>query len=184
MNTPLEADHPGPAELFPDQPTQTQDFGIGEILTEGTSNGDDREKQENNGGRNQTQNDEDLWKLVLERKKRGKPENRSEERESVICTGKLTQANPSIHPIPKHTPAPPQVSTSRPTYNWVRLAIRGDRETQATPRTDQKPPSNYFGKAAPTGASYAECMGKAHAPLRTTRGARIMVGKKEYEKRN
>ena len=43
-NTPLEADHPGPAELSPDQSTQTQDFGIGENLTEETSDSDDREK--------------------------------------------------------------------------------------------------------------------------------------------
>ena len=35
LNTPLEADHPGPAELSSDQPTQTQFFGIGNILIEG-----------------------------------------------------------------------------------------------------------------------------------------------------
>ena len=140
-NTPLEADHPGPAELSPDQPTQTQDFGIGNILTEGTSDGDDGKKQEDSGGRNQTEKkDEEPWKLILGGKK-GNSQNRSEERKAVTHTGKLTQAGPSRHPGPKHTPTPSQVSTPRPTYNQARMGIRGDRETQATPRTDQKPPS-------------------------------------------
>ena len=55
LNTPLEADHPGPAELSPDHPNQTQDFRIGNILTEGKSDGDQGEEQKDNGGRNQTE---------------------------------------------------------------------------------------------------------------------------------
>ena len=69
MVTPMEADHPGPVDLSPYLYTQTQDFGIGNILTEGTSDVDDGEKQEDGGGKDQTENkDEELWKLILGRK--------------------------------------------------------------------------------------------------------------------
>ena len=76
-NTPLEADHPGPAELSPDNSTQTQNFGIGNLLTEGTSDGNDREKEEDNGSKEQTQKqDEEPWKNIIG-KNRGKSQNRS-----------------------------------------------------------------------------------------------------------
>ena len=194
-NTPLEVGHPGPAELSPDQSTQTQYLGIGNVLTEGTSNGYDGEREDNNGGLEQTQKkDEEPWKLILGRK-RVNPQNRSPATPQDTVAGpttsqepshtaKTTQAEPDRRHGPMPAPAPPQESTPRPTYNRFRLAIRGEGDITATPRAEHMPSTNYFNNAAPTGDSYAKCLGKSFAPLGTTRGARIMAIKSEYEKRH
>ena len=73
-----------------------------------------------------------------------------------------------------------KATTPRTTYNQVQLGLRGEEEAKSTA---MRPWKNYFSKAAPTGATYAECLGKSRAPLGSTRGARIVARKREFKKR-
>ena len=71
------------------------------------------------------------------------------------------------------------ITAPRPTYNQVTLGLRGEEEEKSTVT---QPPKAYFSKAVPTGATYAQCLGQARAPLGATRGARLLARKKDYTK--
>ena len=137
-STSSDTDHPNPEELPPDQSTQAENFGINNLLTEGTFYGDKGETGDNTSVlvEQTTRTDEDPRTVILGRR-RGKPQTRnvngptaSKELEHIA---KTTQAEPGSHTEHNPVPSPPQESTTRPSYNQARLAIRGgERQNSKT----------------------------------------------------
>ena len=158
-----------------DHPTQAQGFGIGNMLTAGTSDGDDEKDQDrNSGSKTMESTAAEPWTLVTG-KKQGRQHKLGEEQEERTSTDRPDYEGPT-----RDKDNNIKATTPRPTYNQVQLGRRGAEEAKSTA---MRPSKKYFSKAAPTGATYAECLGKAQAPLGSTRGARIAARKRDFKRR-
>ena len=144
------------------------------MLTAETSDGEFTTDEDSNiGSSTSGSTSKEPWTLVTKKKQGNqlKPVEDQEERESTDLPDDGGATRDKV--IDKKETVP------RPTYNQVTLGLRGEEEAKPTAT---RPPNTYFRKAAPTGATYAECLGKAHAPLGATRGARLMARKREFNK--
>ena len=155
-------------------PSQAQGFGIGDMLTAGTLDGEVTSNEDSNSGSSTSgSTSKEPWTLVTKNKQGNqlKPAEYHEERESTDLTSKGGATRDKV--INK------KITVPRPTCNQVTLGIRGEEEEKYMVT---QPPKTYFSKAAPTGATYAKCLGQARAPLGATRGARLMARKREFKK--
>ena len=153
-----------------DHPSQAQGFGIGNVLTAGTSDGDDTTDQDSNSGSNTSESTAtEPWTLVTG-KKQGRQHKLGADQEERESTD-LPDDGGATRDKDKDRQAAAPLST----YNQVTLGLRGEEEAKST---DMRPSKKYFSKDAPTGSTCAECLVKARPPPRSHKGSQIN-GKKE-----
>ena len=110
-----------------DHPYQAKEFGIGNMLTAGTSNSDDGKYQDSNRGSKTTESTAaEPWTLVTGKKK-GRQHKLGKEREEKTNTDRPDHDSPT-----RVNDNDIKATTPRPTYNQVQLGIMGEKEAQST----------------------------------------------------
>ena len=119
------------------------------------------------------------WKLVQKRKlgSKQKPAEDTEYKEETNLPAEGGGISNKATTKLRTDPAIAVRTASRPTYDKVTLELGREGEEESS---NKRTPKAYFSKAKPTGATYAQCLGQARAPLGATRGPRRQTKKKAF----